>query len=253
MKKLLVIFALILSLIKLSAQQNLFNIPSGDITQKDKFFYQHQFNFYEFYKFESKAHVVRGLGADFEIGLNVINKKFDLSKRSGYFVQNEHINGSALSPLALLTLQKQFKLHARLKINIGTQLGSNFGTQWHKKKLAYFNYGVAQLELPYHIKLVGGVYSSNDAFLGLGQDNGILLGYEIPLSKRWYLMGDYISGNHSNGVSVIGAMYNASKRLQLCIGALVSNRANAQFQADFGNRYIDGIVLEINVLGWDLW
>ena len=28
------------------AQQNLFNIPSGDITQKGKIFYQNQFNVY---------------------------------------------------------------------------------------------------------------------------------------------------------------------------------------------------------------
>jgi hypothetical protein len=234
-------------------QQNLFNIPSGDITPENNFFYQHQFNFYEFYKFESKSHFVWGLGSGFDVGINVINKKFDLSKRKGYFVQNEYINGSALSPLALLTLQKQFKINQNIKLNIGTQIGSNFKTAWHKKKLAYFNYAVTQIELPYHIKLMGGGYTSNDAFLGVGQNVGVLLGYEIPLSKRWYLMGDYISGNHSNGVSVIGAMYNASKRLQICVGALISNRNNAQFQADFGNRFVDGIVLEINVLGWDYW
>ncbi len=253
MKNLFLTIGLCFCLKSAFAQQNLFNIPSGDITQKNKAFYQHQLNFYEIYKFESKAHFVWGLGAGLEVGLNVINKKFDLSKRKGYFVQNEYINGSALSPLALLTAQKQFKISSRIKLNIGTQVGSNFRTEWHKKKLAYFNYAVAQVALPYHIKLVGGAYTANDAFLGWGQDNGFLLGYEIPLSKRWYLMGDYISGNHSNGVSVIGAMYNASKRLQLCVGALISNRDNAQFQADFGNRQVDGIVLEINILGWDCW
>ncbi|MFM7853174.1 MAG: hypothetical protein ACKO96_14940, partial [Flammeovirgaceae bacterium] len=29
-----------------NAQQNLFNIPSGDITRQGKFFYQHQLNIY---------------------------------------------------------------------------------------------------------------------------------------------------------------------------------------------------------------
>jgi hypothetical protein len=39
------------------AQQNLFNIPSADITPKGKVFYQHQINLYSD-RFESKGHFV---------------------------------------------------------------------------------------------------------------------------------------------------------------------------------------------------
>lgn len=70
-----------------------------------------------------------------------------------------------------------------------------------------------------------------------------MLGYEIKLAKRFYLMGDWISGNNSLAVAVIGGMYNVAKRVQFCSGLLVPNP---------GLDNSLGIVLELNILGWDL-
>lgn len=39
----------------LNAQQNLFNIPSGDVTPTGEWFYQHQLNFYEIDDLEKKV------------------------------------------------------------------------------------------------------------------------------------------------------------------------------------------------------
>ena len=239
----------------ISAQQNLFNIPSGDVTSKQELFYQHQLNFYEYYKFESKSHFVKGLGKGWEIGVNLINAKFNFNNPN-FFVINETVDGlndSALSPLFLLTGQKQFALSEKIKLNLGTQIGTNFAAGWQNKQFAHFTYALVQFELPHHIKLIGGGYLSNDAFLGTGNDKGFMLGYEIPLSKRWWLMGDHISGHHSNGMSVIGGLYNISNSVQICFGGLISNRYNQQFQADFGDRFIDALVIELNLLSWDLW
>ena len=54
-------------------QQNLFNIPSGDITSSKKVFYQHQLNVYSD-KMESKAHFVYGLGKGWDAGINLVGK-----------------------------------------------------------------------------------------------------------------------------------------------------------------------------------
>ncbi|MFM7195291.1 MAG: hypothetical protein ACKOYP_11005 [Bacteroidota bacterium] len=61
-------------------------------------------------------------------------------------------------------------------------------------------------------------------------------------SERWYLMGDWISGDNDAAVSVIGATYNLTRRLQLCAGWQIPNP---------GTLKPSGLVLELNVLGWD--
>lgn len=230
------------------AQQNLFNIPSGDINAKNKFFYQHQLNLYNFYTLESKSHLVYGLGGNWEVGMNVINKKFDLNStnQTPLFKIQDKPSYNPISPLLLATVQKGFPLlpQNRLRINIGTQIGTNFINRGDNQ-LAFFNYAILASELPNHVKLTLGGYHTNHYFVGKGTDMGILFGYEVPLSKRWFLMGDMISGNHSNSVAVIGGMFNASKRVQLCLGGIVPMPENKTTPT--------GIVLEVNLLGWDLW
>jgi hypothetical protein len=93
-------------------------------------------------------------------------------------------------------------------------------------------------------RIVAGAYHGNRMFLGTGNDTGILLGYEMKLNKRWYLMGDWVSGSNNEGVAVLGGMYNLSKRVQLCAGWLLPNENNPKPQ---------GVVLEINILTWDLF
>jgi hypothetical protein len=62
-------------------------------------------------------------------------------------------------------------------------------------------------ELPNHTKFTLGTYQTNDYLAGKGNNIRLMFGYEIPLSKRWFLMGDMLSGNNSTSVAVIGAMY----------------------------------------------
>jgi hypothetical protein len=227
-------------------QQNLFNIPSGDITEKNKVFYQHQINLYNPSSFESKQHFVYGLGKGWDIGVNVISVAFDFrNPRYAWVETNANpTNQQALSPLVLLTAQKYVKIAKNFKFNIGTQAGTNVATQAEQMKLTHFSYGLFGFESNHHLKIMLGGYVTDNYFVGEGVQAGILAGYEIPLSKRWYLMGDFISGDHASAVSVIGGMFNAGRRVQLCAGALI---ANPDSEAK------DGIVLELNLLGWDLW
>lgn len=56
-----------------NAQQNLFNIHSGDITQKGNLFYQYQLNFYSLNELERKPHLLVGLGNGWDAGLNLVD------------------------------------------------------------------------------------------------------------------------------------------------------------------------------------
>ncbi|TAG01671.1 MAG: hypothetical protein EAZ44_08095, partial [Cytophagia bacterium] len=160
--------------------------------------------------------------------------------------QQQPITETPLQPVALFTAQKSFKVADKFQLNVGTQLGSNINRYADNLRFAHYTYSVGLLEVFNHWKLTFGGYYSNDILKGRGNDAGILLGYEIPIvPHKFYLMGDFISGNNSQGVSVIGLMVPASKKVQFCLGAIVPNINNKQ-----GNY---GIVFELNLLGWNYW
>lgn len=225
------------------SQQNLFNIPSGDITPKNKVFYQHQLNFYSIEAFESKSHVVIGLGKGWDGGVNLV----DLPLRLGaapVLSFNDDSQRKPLYPLVMFTLQKQVTLGANLKLNVGTQAGPNISPNTWNKKIAVFNYALFKTKLLKRINLVAGPYHTDDTFVGRDQHHiGFMIGYEAPISKKLSLMGDMISGNHKKSQTTVGALYTLSKRTQLCAAALLD------FPHGMNNH---GVVIELNIFGWDI-
>lgn len=233
---------LILISIKANSQQNLFNIPSGDITEKGKVFYQHQINIYQS-KFESKGHFVYGLGKGWDIGANLVGKGMGFHP-SWQVIYNDDPRQGALSPHLMPTVQKQFNVFENFDINLGTQVGINLADRFSEKELAFFNYGIGVFYfMDKKSRIVGGLYHTNGMYVGPGNITGILLGYEVKISNKFYLMGDWLSGNNDSSAGVIGGMYNIGKRVQVCAGVLVPNPNNSK---------PPGLVLELNLLGWDL-
>ena len=226
------------------AQQNLFNIPSGDITPRKQFFYQHQFNFYAVKKLESKSHLVYGLGKKWDAGINLVDLPLNLGADPIISI-NDNINFKPLYPLLMFTLQKQFVLKKdHLLINIGTQIGPNLSGETSNMQVATNSFAVARWHVSKYGYLIGGPYHTNDVYVGGPPENyfGFMLGYEYKLSDRWLLMGDFISGDHKKSQTVIGGGYNVSRKFQIFLGALVT----------FPNDKLDrGIVVEINWYGWD--
>jgi hypothetical protein len=225
------------------AQQNLFNIPSGDITPKNKFFYQHQLNFYSVKDFESKSQVVYGVGKSWDVGLNFVD--LPLKFGNGNVLSfNDDSRRKPLYPLLMFTLQKQVELNQHLFLNAGTQIGVNVTDNVSNKKLAYLNYALIRWQPSNQGYLIVGPYHTNEAYVGGGQANsvGLMAGYEYKLGKKWVLMGDFISGDHKKSQTVIGGGYNVSGKLQVFLGSLFA----------FPNKELDnGVVLEINWYGWN--
>ena len=227
------------------AQQNLFNIPAGDLTPQGKVFYQHQTNVYGVRDIESKNHFVYGLGRRWEVGVNVVNIKMDFRQRGHeVFQTNRHDADRPMKPLVQLTGQKFWELSPKLSTSIGTQLGTSLlrraaGTS---RRYTHFTYNTWVWSPRHHVKVVAGPYLSDRGTVGGGNRAGILLGAEYPITKKLLLMGDFISGRNATSVSVLGFNYLATQRLQLCLGALLPNP---------GTRNPAGVVIEINLLGYD--
>jgi hypothetical protein len=238
----LLVFLLMFCHFQIMAQQNLFNIPSGDITAKNKIFYQHQINLYT-NKLESKGHFVYGLGNGWDIGANLVGKELNFYP-DWEFSLNDNYKRGALYPFLMLTAQKQFNISDNFDLNLGTQSGFNISDEFANKELAFFNYALGVYYfMNKKSRVVGGVYHTNRMFVGDGSKVGVMLGYEVKVAKRFYLMGDWISGDNVQSVAVIGGMYNVAKRVQFCSGLLLPNPGLDSYP---------GIVLELNILGWDL-
>ncbi len=225
-----------------SAQQNLFNIPSGDITNTKKIFYQHQLNIYS-EKLESKAHFVYGLGKGWDIGANLVGKGLYFSP-NWRLLHNDNAAKGAVYPILMGTVQKQFEITDHFLINAGTQIGWNLSSQIKNKEFNHYSYLIGSYHISKHGKIVTGFYHTNTMFVGGGNTFGILGGYEFKISKKAYLMGDWVSGNNESAVMVLGGMVNVSKRIQLCAGWQIPNPNTPKPM---------GLVLEFNLMGWDLY
>ena len=101
-----------------SAQQNLFNVPNGKITNMGEMFFQEQFNFSRPVG-SSNTTFDFGLGKDFELGFNILDVNF--------YERGVPSSGpSQVNPDLLLNGQKGFELVDEVwQIGIGTQMGFN--------------------------------------------------------------------------------------------------------------------------------
>ncbi|MFN8438654.1 MAG: hypothetical protein U0V72_13625 [Cytophagales bacterium] len=224
-----------------NAQQNLFNIPSGDITPHKKLFYQHQFNVYD-YKLESKSHLVYGLGKGWDAGVNLVGSGVGF-KPTWELLQNEQVKNGNLFPVLMGTLQKQFVISEKLEINIGTQMGINISGKLSNQRLNHFTYLLNNWHITHKFRIVSGLFKSNKFYTGNANTFGVLGGFEWHLSKKLYAVGDWVSGRNDASVAVLGGVYNLSKRIQICAGWQLPNPKTPKTMA---------LVIELNLQGWDI-
>lgn len=125
-------------------------------------------------------------------------------------------------------------------INVGGQYGSSWIKPLNASSWAWLTYAISTYHFSTHGRWVLGGYYANPTYQGFqNQQVGMMTGFEYALTDRWYLMGDWLSGQNDMGEGVIGGMYVLTPKIQLCTGMLWSNPTKFQ-----------GMVLELNVLGW---
>lgn len=245
MKHSIIFFSLLLSLTNIFAQQNLFNIPSSDLTPKGKIFFQQQVNSYSYKFYESKSHLVIGINRWLEAGVNFVNLPINFGSKPAIYANSETSTGRPVYPLLLGTAMAKKKFSEHFQGSIGTQTGANlFVYGENTRKLVTFNYAIMAFEPWHHVRFMGGGYFGNKYFVGGFKNQfGYMVGYEIKVYKKWYLMGDMISGQHEQSSTVLGLMYVLSPRIQLCVGKLLN----------FPNeKKLDGFVFELNILSFDM-
>lgn len=196
-----------------SAQQNLFNVPSGEVTAAERVFFQNQFNINRL--IQSNSTVNYGLGRGFELGLNV----FDVP------LYNPNLHASGLSeeiqtPDFLVNGLKSFEITDRLHFGVGAQFGLTSPVFDNAVRPVNFTYGIGSFELPEERgKLYAGLYYANQAYRGRGDPVGIMLGCDIPiLPKKVHFMADFLSGRSDISVAVIGGVFYIPGGLQISVG-----------------------------------
>ncbi|MDD2863198.1 MAG: hypothetical protein PHC99_00550 [Methylococcales bacterium] len=204
-----------------NAQQNLFNVPSSDITENGTIFFQQQFNLGKS-SGVSNTTFDYGLEDNLEIGLNIFN--VDL------YPTNELRN-----PFVLANFQKGFTINEHYKIGFGTQTGITPPIHNESIGIPSFSYFNNSLNLEYLGHYYLGGYYANHAYAGAGDSFGIMAGVEYPLiEKKFHLQGDILTGNNDISVAVLGFVIFLPKDWQLSFGAQVpSPTSNNDYGAVF--------------------
>lgn len=210
------------------AQQNLFNVPSSDITVKGKIFFQQQFNISDGILI-SNSTFSYGLGKEAEIGINVIGLGVNVGSGNSFFLTHSNINQSPVYPFYTVNAQKAFQLSEKVKLTIGTQTGLSAGLHFGS-----YSYSNAVFTVPkWRTKLIIGIYGSTDSFFGPQERNvffkglegiGFQVGVEQPiLEDKLFLIVENISGRHSLAESTIGGAWRFTKNWVMSVGYQFSN------------------------------
>lgn len=229
-RRVLFLFSLVVSSPAATAQQNIFNVPSSDITVQSKLFFQEQVNFIQDGSLLLNTTFCYGLGREWEIGLNVLGIYIEPGPR---LLTNSDATKPPLYPFYTINAQKAWKLSKVFKMAVGTQTGlsngGHFGT---------YNYLNVVTALPqYQLKLITGFNVGTESFLGYGDLNPLLptiydpVGYQVGIEKelihdKLLLQAEHISGEHSLGLTALGLGYHVTSHWVLSLGYQFSNNNN---------------------------
>jgi len=208
------------------SQQNLFNVPSSDITLKCKPFFQQQINLSNGFV-QLNSTFSYGLGHNFEIGINLLGVTIDGTPKP-FFVSNGDTDANPVYPFFTINFQKAWTFNDVLKLTAGTQTGISKGS--HFGSYDYLNLVTAIKKT--HTKLITGLYYGTETFLGKGERiylfSSDLIGVQTGIEQE-ILEGDFllivenISGRHNLGETTAGFAYYISSHWVASCGYQIAN------------------------------
>lgn len=228
----------------LPAQQNLFNVPSGVITESGHLFFQEQLNLGR-EAGTSSTTIDYGLGHGWEVGCNLL----------GLYLYDERdavAAGAAAarapgSPDLMLNLQKGLHCTDWWRLGVGAQIGSNIDLAREHSRLLDFTWVTNAFDVPQRPEFgtwYVGAYHANANFAADGTRSSLLLGVEIPIvENRLAFQADAILGRNDLGVWVVGGVYTFDNHWQLSLGAQFPNPGS-------GNP--SGVVVEFTFPGFGI-
>ncbi len=193
------------------SQQSLFNVPSSEPTEKDKFFFQEQINIIP-QEAISNSTLDYGLGQGWSAGVSLFNLK-------GYTKGTNYID-----PEVLGNLEKSYNVTPNWRVGVGTQAGFNTGNNPdHLTQFESFSYLQNVFILPDEAaKFYGGYYHANSGFTGGNSSDGAMLGVEVPILKdKLTFMADYLTGTSPISVAVAGLVWATENKTQISAGVQI--------------------------------
>lgn len=202
-------------------QQNFFNVPSNDITLKNKIFVQEQVNINQI--FQSNFTFDVGLGKGWHTGANIIGVDFYNTKYS--FAENEKGDKDIFEPLFLLNIQKAWQLRSEFNFSFGSNQGLNIDFLNGKAHYAQFDFGLLGNNIWKHaICATYGLYFGNAGYFQNSESIGFMAGLDASLIRnKLHLVFDYISGRTPASVSVLGISYFLNPYFPISLGWQIPN------------------------------
>lgn len=216
------------------SQQNLFNVPSSDITVKDKLFFQQQVNFLTDGTTALNTTFCYGLGKDFEVGGNILGVFIDPHAAGSALQTNSDGANPPVYPFFTGNLQKAFVLSPTFKVGLGAQAGFSPGMHF-----GFFSYANLVTVIPkLQLKMITGINHGTETLLGPGDLNPIFssaydpIGFQFGFEKEIVhsnilLLAEHITGTHSLGISVVGLGYHITDHWVVSAGWQFSSAGNA--------------------------
>lgn len=218
MKKFTIIIFLTASLFaaKAQAQQTIFNVPSADVTEKNKNFLQHesQFRTKDPDQFiNTTNYFARGIGSNTELDATLFNLGSPASKNASLglgFKSVLPIHGDAIK-------------NYQPKIIIGSQIP--FSLQGNG--VGHWIYSAGSVTLPQtNSRFTAGI-SSGTRQIFAKNVNCFIGGFEQKITQDLTFINDWYSGNHAAGVFASGFSHPIPYDLMLFAGYQIPNSKKA--------------------------
>jgi len=204
-----------------AAQATFFQVPSGEITKPADLYVQQQNTLSD--QLDVAGQVAVGLGAGFDVALNVYNLDFGREDGKVELLVNDSDREEPFGPLLLLGAQKQFEFTDTLGVTAGFQLGPNVGGD--STRVAARAYALGTLGLGENTHCSAGGYVVNGIFVG-GKEIRVAPwgGCDIELVKELLeIAGDWDLGAHGSGGATVGPQLRLFRAFAVAVGVRAPN------------------------------
>jgi len=192
-----------------SAQQTIFNVPSADITEKNRNFFQHEsaVRMQDPGKFWGTTnYFARGLGSNVELDATMFNLNDPASKNVTLGV-----GPKAVLPLAKNSYQPKLILGGMLPFSL------------QGKGAGHWIYSAGSITIPQtNTRLTAGISNGTKQIFNRNV-TCFIGGFEQKVTEDLSLIADWYSGNHDIGILAAGFGYTLPREFMLYAGYQIPN------------------------------
>ena len=219
------------SVLTVSAQQTIFNVPTTDILDKGKVYFEldaafkvnNQRDVTRFSSFVPR--VVVGVGGNVEVGLNVTGNI------------NPGSDSTTLVPAV------KWRFYQNEKKDIALVAGTNVFIPVRNRayNVGSYSYVNASKTINEKTRLTAGGYFYSKNVVAAKSRGGAQLGIEHTVNSKFVVAADYLTGKHANGYFTPGVFYKPTPKVTGYFGYSIGNEnargGNNFFLFEFGYNF----------------